>query len=169
MFSSFEKLLNRNQDNVIRSPEKGDAISEPVNPEVEASPEAVEISSEKTTSEQQTLKQTSEQTPPDQITYEPIPPQDPETITEPNTDQISEQVVENTVVLNDSDFDSATKSENFPTTPPVTNPELVRICNSILLRMRKLHKLRYSYTEPYQYMEMWESLRNGINKDLDRI
>ncbi|MCI37114.1 hypothetical protein A2U01_0058338, partial [Trifolium medium] len=35
--------------------------------------------------------------------------------------------------------------------------------------MKKLHKLRYSYTEHYQYLELWEALRNNINKDLDRI
>ncbi|MCI69668.1 hypothetical protein A2U01_0090931, partial [Trifolium medium] len=35
--------------------------------------------------------------------------------------------------------------------------------------MKKLHKLRYSYTEPYQYMEMWQTPRNEINKDLDKI
>ncbi|MCI85428.1 hypothetical protein A2U01_0106707, partial [Trifolium medium] len=35
--------------------------------------------------------------------------------------------------------------------------------------MRNLHKLRYSYTGPYQYMEVWEALRNDITKDLDRI
>ncbi|MCI41146.1 hypothetical protein A2U01_0062379, partial [Trifolium medium] len=35
--------------------------------------------------------------------------------------------------------------------------------------MKKLHKLRYSYTEPYQYLEMWETLRNEINMDLDKI
>ncbi|MCI56391.1 hypothetical protein A2U01_0077642, partial [Trifolium medium] len=27
----------------------------------------------------------------------------------------------------------------------------------------------YSFTEPYKYMEMWESLRNDINADLDKI
>ncbi|MCH92444.1 hypothetical protein A2U01_0013383 [Trifolium medium] len=35
--------------------------------------------------------------------------------------------------------------------------------------MKKLHRLRYSFTEPYQYMNLWESQRNDINKDLDRI
>ncbi|MCI41758.1 hypothetical protein A2U01_0062992, partial [Trifolium medium] len=34
---------------------------------------------------------------------------------------------------------------------------------------KKLHRLRYSFTEPYQYMDLWENLRNDINKDLDRI
>ncbi|MCI28582.1 hypothetical protein A2U01_0049783, partial [Trifolium medium] len=27
----------------------------------------------------------------------------------------------------------------------------------------------YSFTEPYQYMNLWESLRNDINADLDKI
>ncbi|MCI30819.1 hypothetical protein A2U01_0052030, partial [Trifolium medium] len=35
--------------------------------------------------------------------------------------------------------------------------------------MRNLHKLRYSCTEPYQYLEHCEALRNDINKDLERI
>ncbi|MCI65298.1 hypothetical protein A2U01_0086556, partial [Trifolium medium] len=35
--------------------------------------------------------------------------------------------------------------------------------------MKKLHKLWYSYTEPYQYLAMWDALMNDINKDLDRI
>ncbi|MCI63102.1 hypothetical protein A2U01_0084359, partial [Trifolium medium] len=35
--------------------------------------------------------------------------------------------------------------------------------------MKNLHKLRYSFTEPYQYLNTWEALRNDINKDLDMI
>ncbi|MCI59097.1 hypothetical protein A2U01_0080352, partial [Trifolium medium] len=58
---------------------------------------------------------------------------------------------------------------NFPEAPPVTNPKLAKICNSILLRMKDLHKLRYSFTEPYQYLNTWEALRNDITKDLDKI
>ncbi|MCI44520.1 hypothetical protein A2U01_0065759, partial [Trifolium medium] len=35
--------------------------------------------------------------------------------------------------------------------------------------MKKLHRLRYSFTEPYQYLDMWETPRNDINADLDKI
>ncbi|MCI94225.1 hypothetical protein A2U01_0115523, partial [Trifolium medium] len=35
--------------------------------------------------------------------------------------------------------------------------------------MKRLHKLRYSFIEPYQYMNLWETLRNEINKELDKI
>ncbi|MCI11174.1 hypothetical protein A2U01_0032274, partial [Trifolium medium] len=128
-----------------------------MNPEVESSPESIEIPFEKPTSKQLIPKQPSEQTPPEQPT------------SEQHTEPIPEQELENTIILNDSEFDSSTKSENFPEASPVTNPELVGICNNIFLKMKKLHKLRYSFTELYQHIEMWEALRNEINKDLDRI
>ncbi|MCI50275.1 hypothetical protein A2U01_0071519, partial [Trifolium medium] len=84
MFSSFERLLKSNQNSVIRSPEPETANTEPINPEVESSPESIEIPSEKLTSEQPILKQSSEHTPPDQTTSEqPIPHQVPEPIPEP--------------------------------------------------------------------------------------
>ncbi|MCI37112.1 hypothetical protein A2U01_0058336, partial [Trifolium medium] len=98
------------------TPDSEDANSKPVNPVVESSPESIEISSEKPT-----LKQSSEQQPPSGPTpseHQPTPEHQPSehlhtpepTASEPHTeiipDQNSEQIVENTVVLNDSDFDS---------------------------------------------------------------
>ncbi|MCI10621.1 hypothetical protein A2U01_0031715, partial [Trifolium medium] len=140
------------------SPEQENATTDPEKiHDAETSPESIDIPSEKPTPE----KPTSDQPTPEQHTSE----QNTEHIPEQNP----EQVLENTVVLNDSDFDSSTKFENFPVALPITNPELVKICNNIFLKMKKLHKLRYSYTEPYQYLEMWDTLRNEINKDLDKI
>ncbi|MCI33368.1 hypothetical protein A2U01_0054585, partial [Trifolium medium] len=35
--------------------------------------------------------------------------------------------------------------------------------------MKNLHQLRYSFTDPYQYLDNWDALRNDIIRDLDRI
>ncbi|MCI46195.1 hypothetical protein A2U01_0067435, partial [Trifolium medium] len=99
MLSSLEKLAKSNYDNVIIGSEPEKYISEPVNPEIEESPEALEIpsehhTSEKSISEQQIMLPTSE------------PPSEQHTELIPN--QYSVQTLENTVVLSDSEFDSAT-------------------------------------------------------------
>ncbi|MCH80268.1 hypothetical protein A2U01_0001034 [Trifolium medium] len=82
-----------------------------------------------------------------------------------------------TEILNDTQFRVSYISGNepepshpkLPEAPPVTNPELAKICNNILKRMKSLYQLRYSFTEPYLYLEAWESLRNNINSDLNKI
>ncbi|MCI48676.1 hypothetical protein A2U01_0069919, partial [Trifolium medium] len=87
--------LQKNYDNVIIGSEPEKDNSEPVNPEIEHSPEAIKIPSEIPTSEQQPTSehQPSEQTLPVQPTSEKQ--------TELIPDQISEHEHENTVVLND--------------------------------------------------------------------
>ncbi|MCI39651.1 hypothetical protein A2U01_0060883, partial [Trifolium medium] len=73
IFSSFERLTQPITDYVIRSPEPETANTEPVNPEVESSPESIEIPSEKPTSEKLPSEQpTSEQPIPHHVP-EPIP------------------------------------------------------------------------------------------------
>ncbi|MCH96272.1 hypothetical protein A2U01_0017256, partial [Trifolium medium] len=57
----------------------------------------------------------------------------------------------------------------LPNAPPVSNPKLANICNNIIKRVEKLHKLRYSFTEPYAYLSAWETLRNEINLELDNV
>ncbi|MCH97945.1 hypothetical protein A2U01_0018943, partial [Trifolium medium] len=75
-----------------------------------------------------------------------------------------DQNLMNQLTLQDSD-----QISNLPKAPPVTNPELAKICNNIILRMKHLHQLRYSFTEPYMYLDTWETLRNVINDDLNKI
>ncbi|MCH80540.1 hypothetical protein A2U01_0001310 [Trifolium medium] len=53
--------------------------------------------------------------------------------------------------------------------PPVTNQELAKICNKIIDRLKNLHQLRYSFTDPHLYYSVWESLRDDIDTDLTRF
>ncbi|MCI11553.1 hypothetical protein A2U01_0032654, partial [Trifolium medium] len=64
---------------------------------------------------------------------------------------------------------SGPSHSKIPDAPPVINLELAKICNNILNRMKSLHQLRYSFTEPYMYMGAWETLMDDINADLNKI
>ncbi|MCH89588.1 hypothetical protein A2U01_0010488, partial [Trifolium medium] len=58
---------------------------------------------------------------------------------------------------------------SIPEAPPVSNPELAKICNKILDRMKNLHQLRYSFTDLELYLESWDKLRKDIDEELARV
>ncbi|MCH87623.1 hypothetical protein A2U01_0008498 [Trifolium medium] len=53
--------------------------------------------------------------------------------------------------------------------PHISNPELAKICNKILDRMKNLHQLRYSFTDLDLYLESWNQLRKDIDEELSRV
>ncbi|MCH81662.1 TIR-NBS-LRR RCT1 resistance protein [Trifolium medium] len=67
------------------------------------------------------------------------------------------------------DSDHPDTSLDLPPPPPTSDPELEQISNLIFKRVKKLHKLRYSFIDPYVYLTQWEQLRNEINKELDKV
>ncbi|MCH87356.1 hypothetical protein A2U01_0008224, partial [Trifolium medium] len=105
-------------------------------------------------------------------------PQNHEQTTKPNPEQqqptseaekIQENLMTKFTSLSSEPTTSGPSFSHISEAPPVTNPELAIICNNILNKMKSLHQLRYSFTEPYLYVGAWETLRNDINDDLNKI
>ncbi|MCI19183.1 hypothetical protein A2U01_0040338, partial [Trifolium medium] len=60
-------------------------------------------------------------------------------------------------------------ASELPPPPPTSDPELANLCSIIVKRVKQLHRLRYSFVEPNEYLSAWESLRGEINQELDKV
>ncbi|MCI20790.1 hypothetical protein A2U01_0041953, partial [Trifolium medium] len=65
---------------------------------------------------------------------------------------------------------SEPSSSHIPETPHVTNPELAKICNNILNRMKSLHQLRIQneyFNELVEFQLNTRELVKGVNKEFE--
>ncbi|MCI29533.1 hypothetical protein A2U01_0050742, partial [Trifolium medium] len=61
-------------------------------------------------------------------------------------------------------------SSQIPDAPPVSNPELAKICNNILMRMKDLHQLRIQHGDVNELINFQKNTREWVrevNKEVE--
>ncbi|MCI34548.1 hypothetical protein A2U01_0055768, partial [Trifolium medium] len=89
------------------------------------------------------------------------------------TSETQDIVISDHIELNDQNnaeiITNPNSEPNIPSIPKFSNPELVKLCNNIIKRVKEIHSLRYSFVEPNEYLTAWEKLKSDIIKDLELV